>query len=60
MSIYNRWGEKIWTTLDPSAEWDGTFNGKDVQNGTYIWKAEVKSPFNDNKETYTGFINLIR
>ena len=35
--IYNRWGELLFTTEDPNAAWDGTFNGKPVQEGVYVY-----------------------
>jgi len=28
MRIYNRWGEKVFETTDPVAEWDGSYKGK--------------------------------
>ena len=58
--IYNRWGELIWENHDPSIGWDGTYNGKLVETGTYTWVAQVKSPYNDNKISYNGFINVLR
>ena len=58
--IYNRWGELIWESHDPSAGWDGTYNGKIVPTGTYSWVARVKRPQNDGKKTFSGSINLLR
>ena len=58
--IYNRWGELIWESHDPSAGWDGTYKGKIVPTGTYTWVARVKRPQNDGKETFSGSINLLR
>ena len=34
--IFNRWGQKIFEWTDPAGEWDGTYNGKDVKDGTYF------------------------
>jgi gliding motility-associated-like protein len=58
--IYNRWGEVIWESKDPSAKWDGTFNGQIVPQGTYVWTIDAKDTINDNKYQYTGYINVIR
>lgn len=38
--IYNRWGEKVYETDQPSDSWDGTFQGNPVQGGYYVWIAQ--------------------
>ena len=34
--IFNRWGQKLYEWSDPNEGWDGTYNGKDVKEGTYF------------------------
>jgi gliding motility-associated-like protein len=58
--IFNRWGELIWENHDPSVGWDGTYNGKIVQDGAYTWRARVSNPYDDSREEFNGTINLIR
>ncbi len=58
--IFDRWGEVIWESRDPSVGWDGTYNGKIMPAGTYTWKATVKKPYIDEKLTFSGFINLLK
>ena len=41
-TIFNRWGQKIYSWDDPSGEWDGTFNGKPVKEGTYFVYVKAK------------------
>ncbi len=36
-SIYNRWGEKIFSTTDRYKGWDGKHNGGDAMEGTYVY-----------------------
>jgi len=36
INVYNRWGQKLWTG-DPSVQWDGTFEGKPLPTGTYLY-----------------------
>lgn len=60
LTIYNRWGQTIWETKDPSAKWDGTYNGERIQEGTYVWKSIVKDPLTDDKLEFKGHINVIR
>ncbi|TNE75125.1 MAG: T9SS type B sorting domain-containing protein, partial [Bacteroidetes bacterium] len=58
--IFNRWGEIIWESHDPSVGWDGTYNGQIVPQGTYTWTMQVADGFNDDKYTFNGHINIIR
>ena len=37
LSIYNRWGQRIFYTEDIYAGWDGKFNGVDQNIGTYFY-----------------------
>ena len=41
MFIFNRWGELLYTTTDMDQGWDGTFNGKIVPEGTYVFNADL-------------------
>ena len=60
LEIYNRWGEMIWKSRDIKAEWDGSYAGGIVPEGTYIWKASFKEKNNDGKKMYSGYVNVIR
>ena len=50
----------VWESHDPSVGWDGTYNGKIVQEGTYVWRASVKDPFVDERLEFNGFINVLK
>jgi gliding motility-associated-like protein len=39
-SVYNRWGNLIFTSQDPNAGWDGRFKGVAQPVETYLWIAE--------------------
>lgn len=41
--IYNRWGEKVFTSLDPNIGWDGIFNGEMQQTGVYSYLLEYRA-----------------
>ena len=63
--IFDRWGELLFQTEnlvpsgDPSAGWDGTFRGKPVETGVYVYIVEVS--FEDGiKLLYRGDITLAR
>jgi gliding motility-associated-like protein len=60
MIIYNRWGEIIWETFDPSSSWDGTYNNLKCPDGSYNWILRFGVPKNDEIKQYHGSIQLIR
>lgn len=37
LTIYNRWGQVVYKTTNPSKGWDGTLNGRKQENGVYVW-----------------------
>jgi gliding motility-associated-like protein len=37
MYVYDRWGELIFQSNDDQYPWDGSYKGKQVQTGTYIY-----------------------
>lgn len=37
LTIYNRWGEVVFSTSTASIGWDGTFEGKVQEIGTYVY-----------------------
>lgn len=60
LKVYNRWGEMVWETNDPTVGWDGTYNGKPVQQGMYTWRASIKHKNDDGKDEYKGTVNVLR
>ena len=57
--IFNRWGELIHTMTDASQSWDGTYNGKKCQDGTYIWKLTY-TDFVKKQYQLSGHVNINR
>ncbi len=37
MKIYNRWGQLVFSTTDPTIGWDGKFQGKDAAMDAYVY-----------------------
>ncbi|MGB3948261.1 MAG: gliding motility-associated C-terminal domain-containing protein [Bacteroidia bacterium] len=35
--IYNRWGEKVFESTDAAKAWDGTYNGKPLKAGVFVY-----------------------
>jgi gliding motility-associated-like protein len=36
-AIYDRWGEKVFESKDPTIGWDGKFHKKPCNTGVYAW-----------------------
>ncbi len=60
LKVYNRWGEIIWESNDIHMGWDGTYMGKIVPQGTYVWTIQAKDRNNDAKYNWNGHLNLLR
>lgn len=64
LSIYNRWGSKIWTGDNNSPDWDGVANkglkigNGSVPDGTYFYSLELNDP--DYPEPMNGFLYITR
>ena len=37
--VWNRWGQRIFFTTNPSIGWDGTIGGRWGETGAFVWKA---------------------
>lgn len=59
ISIFNRWGEAIFTSSDLDFIWDGTFNGWYVQDGTYTYKIKFLTN-SERQKTIVGHVNVLR
>ena len=60
LAIFNRWGERVFKTNDPTQGWDGTdASGKELSQGTFIFKLNAVSK---NGESFAkkGKLTLIR
>jgi len=58
-SIFDRWGEKVFETTDPSIGWDGRYKGKDLDPAVFMYVVTVN--YDDKKTvTETGNVTLVR
>ena len=62
LNIFDRWGERIHTTADRYAGWDGTYNGVLSQDGVYVWTLDyrVLGPNGVKSERLVGHVTLLR
>lgn len=59
ISIFDRWGENLFTSTKLNEPWDGTYKGKECKSDVYVWKLNVTLP-GGKKETKTGHVTLLR
>lgn len=60
LDLYNRWGELIFESRDPEGSWDGTYGGRIVPEGTYVWTIRASDSQNDNKYEFNGHVTILR
>jgi len=60
LQIFNRYGQLIYQTQDPSVGWNGNFGGAKAQTGTYVWAASYINTETQQREARRGFVVLIR
>jgi len=58
--LFNRWGQIIFESYNADIGWDGTYNGKTSQDGTYTWAIDFKTNSSDERIAVIGHLNLIR
>lgn len=59
MFVYDRWGELIFESNDADFKWDGTFKGKQVQQGTYAYRFYIID-WQGHDHQYEGHVTLHR
>lgn len=59
LSIYNRWGQKVFDSDNPLTGWDGTVGGKLQNSNVFVWVCHYQTPGTDIKEL-KGTVTLIR
>jgi gliding motility-associated-like protein len=58
--IFNRWGEILFESHNTEVGWDGTYGGKLVEDGVYIWKINVKRRDSDEKVERVGHVSVLK
>ena len=58
-SIYNRWGELVFTTTQNKKGWDGTIGGRLQNTGVFVWMVSAED-YSGQKIFLKGTVTLIR
>ena len=56
VNIYNRYGEKLYSSVGYPVAWDGTYKGAALPTGTYYY---IINP-NNGQKVLSGYVAIIR
>jgi gliding motility-associated-like protein len=56
--VYNRWGETVFSGKNQET-WDGTFKGKPVPEGIYVYSVQVLNMLGE-RQSFSGSLTLLR
>jgi gliding motility-associated-like protein len=60
LKIFNRWGQLLFNSGNPSNGWDGNFGSQPQPTGTYVWELEYKDNLTGKLMRKNGTLVLIR
>ncbi|NOQ71463.1 MAG: PKD domain-containing protein [Crocinitomix sp.] len=60
LTIYNRWGEKMFESYNLATGWNGTYGGELVQDGVYIWHITTAEIATDKKLEFHGHVTVVK
>ncbi len=58
--VYNRWGQRVFSSDDPFKGWDGTQGGQPVNAGVYMYSVEFIAGVRSAKHQIKGEVTLVR
>jgi len=57
--VYDRWGNKMFESNNPSIGWDGTYKGQPMNTGTYVYLLNAEM-YNGTNYSKKGNVALVR
>ena len=58
-TVYDRWGELLFESTRQDIGWDGSYKGKTLGPGVYIYYVEAEY-LDSKKENYQGSVTLLK
>ncbi len=59
-AVYNRWGQMVFETQDPTQGWDGVYNGRQADPGVFGYYIKARCNENSPEIFRKGNVTLIR
>jgi gliding motility-associated-like protein len=60
MTIFNRWGDRVFESNNIEQMWDGTFMGRDMPIGIYTYRISYTDPYKKTEKFLSGKVTLVR
>ncbi len=60
LTIFDRWGQEIWASNDPTEGWEGKSGGEMLKTGMYVWKLETRDMLTRINHEYHGHVSLLK
>ena len=60
LSVFNRWGNKVFETNQAGQPWDGTAQGRMALNGVYYWVISFTTTLDTERNKQGGSVSLLR
>jgi gliding motility-associated-like protein len=60
ITIVTRWGDEVFSSIDPSISWDGLINGEPAEEGVYFYKVDYLVACGTEPQTVHGSLTLSR
>lgn len=60
-TVFNKWGELIFSSMEVHKRWDGTYLGHKVKSDVYVWKLDYESQFGSTPDgSLYGRVTVLR
>ena len=60
LKIFNRWGQKVYSSNGSQEGWDGTFAGENVPAGVYVYIIQVRLKYTDQIINYSSNLTILK
>jgi gliding motility-associated-like protein len=58
--VYDRWGEKMIEITDPSVSWDGSYQGKQLDNAVFVYYLSITLTNSTEVIKKSGNVSLLK
>jgi gliding motility-associated-like protein len=60
VSVFNRWGNLVFESNNPSIKWDGNFKGNPAPSGTYLYLIKYTGYHDSSEKILKGQVAIVR
>ena len=61
LTLFNRWGEIVWESYNPTALWDGAYGARDYAAGeTFVWVVETSDLITAKTYEFRGTVSILK